>query len=398
MSGVSLRGFVSTARQAEGSGNIRLAKGGAGDQLVNKGTLGNRVASFFRAGAEAVGLVQADPTRAQRRQAAVTSFRQALTDRYGADAATSALGATGLGQAGARLTGKLVLAAVGHARAEWRQQVAANTAKREAFLPPEPGKAASPKFLQVAHAAGLRDLDHLGAPEKVEYAKRLQGLVAYETNLNRQPLTEQRAEQLARKALREVSDLAGAGRLGAACDARDASAAAMKDVYLGLAKDVDSAGLVDRLAGARAAIERQATAEGVQALGAQEIGEFSESASRQAVRDLHAGGSFPLASKAQANALAAGSELRAIRFAADQIINSPNATAAQTEFAHRVGQTARDAVLNLSSMLGARTVGVMNDADETGVAGTAPPPSAEQVARAKEALLAGANEAPASAT
>lgn len=66
MSGISLSSFLHTAQRAEGT--VRIAKG-TSDELVNKGTIGNRLATFFRNVGEAIGLVRPNqPERAQRQQ------------------------------------------------------------------------------------------------------------------------------------------------------------------------------------------------------------------------------------------------------------------------------------------------------------------------------------------
>jgi hypothetical protein len=102
MSGISIERFLQVARESR-TGDIRIS---AGDdkQLVNKGTLGHRLAT-------ALDMGNAD-TRDDRTGIAIDKFRAALVDRYGQDVGNRALDEA---LAGARtdgaFTGQLVMKA-----------------------------------------------------------------------------------------------------------------------------------------------------------------------------------------------------------------------------------------------------------------------------------------------
>jgi hypothetical protein len=115
MSGISVgtKTYVDTAKL--GDGDIRLAKDGGGE-LVNKGTLGNKIASFFHSIGRALGLVESrSADRAQRQQAALEGFKNALVQDFGQVAGSH--GAIGLGD---RLTGRTVQLAMESARGQYQ--------------------------------------------------------------------------------------------------------------------------------------------------------------------------------------------------------------------------------------------------------------------------------------
>lgn len=72
MSGVGLRAFIDVAQRKPGDAEIRFAKGT--EAPINKGTAGNRVASWFQSLGEWMGLRRPDPTRAARQEGALRSF------------------------------------------------------------------------------------------------------------------------------------------------------------------------------------------------------------------------------------------------------------------------------------------------------------------------------------
>ncbi len=86
-SNISLRQFQHIANQ-DLDGNVRLSR--EQDGLVNKGTLGQKIASFFSDIGQALGLI-GDGNRAQRQESTLQGFSQALRGMYGNDIANQAL-------------------------------------------------------------------------------------------------------------------------------------------------------------------------------------------------------------------------------------------------------------------------------------------------------------------
>lgn len=117
MSGISLNTFVDRAKLSE-SGEMRTARGND-SELTNKGTIGQKIASFFTGIGEALGLVKDSATRSERQGRALSAFRDALaeqyTDGFANEVMRSEKGGNGLDQRGATLTGRAVLQTVSYA-------------------------------------------------------------------------------------------------------------------------------------------------------------------------------------------------------------------------------------------------------------------------------------------
>jgi len=88
MSGISLNQFRTVAEKQEG-GDLRVSRDDK-DTLVNKGTIGSKIATFFETIGRALGLIDGD-TRKLRQQEAIRSFADSLKDHYGPDVARQAL-------------------------------------------------------------------------------------------------------------------------------------------------------------------------------------------------------------------------------------------------------------------------------------------------------------------
>jgi hypothetical protein len=105
-SGISLNTFVDRAKLSDG-GDMRMSRDGG--ELVNKGTLGQKVASFFTDIGKALGLVK--ETRgneaSDRQEKALAGFREALSQQF-----TSTVADKVLSEYKGELTGKFVLGAV----------------------------------------------------------------------------------------------------------------------------------------------------------------------------------------------------------------------------------------------------------------------------------------------
>jgi hypothetical protein len=314
MSSISLRGYISTAFE-KGSGEVRLAKGTT-DQLANKGTLGNRLASFFQDAARAIGLMRPDPTRAQRQQSALEGFREALTRHFGAEAAQAGLQAAGLDVDGVALTGRAMIAATTNAKAAVAQNRTQNLLALESFAPPGPGEDASAGFGRIA--ARMKPPLHpstLTAEQRLEFTTRFRDSVIAQSNVNRTALDGGQVEELAKDTLKQVLEPSKVGGLDQAREAREAYTAALKDVLRGLASGKDASVLVTRLGDAVARFREHATAERTQEIGGGEFQELTDQALRRAMTEL-AAESPSLLAKAQRNALKDDSPLRALSIAA----------------------------------------------------------------------------------
>jgi hypothetical protein len=107
-SGISLNTFVDRAKLSEG-GDMRLSRDGG--ELVNKGTLGQKVATFFTDIGKALGLVKETKGNeaSDRQEKALAGFREALSRDFTPEIAEKVL--TGV----TKFTGKVVLDTVNRA-------------------------------------------------------------------------------------------------------------------------------------------------------------------------------------------------------------------------------------------------------------------------------------------
>lgn len=110
-SGISLNTFVDRAKLSESS-DMRMSRDG--QQLINKGSLGQKIASFFTGIGQALGVVK--ETRGNeasvRQETALGGFREALQKEFGTTIANQALSSR------PGLTGRVVLQAVKDAQSE----------------------------------------------------------------------------------------------------------------------------------------------------------------------------------------------------------------------------------------------------------------------------------------
>jgi hypothetical protein len=234
MSSISFHGYMAKAFETP-SGEVRVAKGTT-DQLVNKGTFGNRLASFFQDAARAIGLMRPDPTRAQRQQSALDGFRAALEAHYGQEAALAGLQAAGLDVDGVALTGRAMIAAADNAKVAVAQNRAANLQALDGYAPPSGDEPAGENFAQLA--ASMKpplDPEDLTADQRQEFTTRLRDAVIAESKLNRKTLDDKTMAGLAKTTLKQVLELSKVDGLETAREAREAYTAALKDVLRGLA-------------------------------------------------------------------------------------------------------------------------------------------------------------------
>lgn len=279
MTGISLSSFLHTAQQAEGT--VRIAKGTA-DELVNKGTIGNRLATFFRNVGEAIGLVRPNqPERAQRQQQAVAAFQQALTDHYGTALANTVMARTGLDQATV-LTSDLIRQTNREARQEVQQNRQQNLQSAQRFAPPQAGDDASADFTRIAQSLKV-DPDSLSTKAKTVFTERLTSAAAAQSGQGRKQLSSHAMEDLAKKTLKEVSKLDAAGTLDAAEKARAEYAQTMQDVLAAIGRGAGPAVLLDRFRAADAALQNVFTTEARENPGLDDIQEVSGTALQKAL-------------------------------------------------------------------------------------------------------------------
>jgi hypothetical protein len=88
ISGIPLSQFKTVAEEKP-DGDLRVSRGDQ-DKLVNKGTILNKIATFFESIGRALGLID-DDTRKLRQQEAIRGFADSLKDHYGPDVARRAM-------------------------------------------------------------------------------------------------------------------------------------------------------------------------------------------------------------------------------------------------------------------------------------------------------------------
>lgn len=284
MSGISLSSFLHTAQRAEGT--VRIAKG-TSDELVNKGTIGNRLATFFRNVGEAIGLVRPNqPERAQRQQQAVAAFQQALTDHYGDAVANKVMARTGLDQATV-LTSDLIRQTNQEARLEIQQNRQQNLQDTQRFAPPQAGASPSADFTRIAQSLNVNP-DSLSAMAKTVFTERLTSAMDAKSEQGRIQLAAKDIEDLAKKTLKEVSRLDAAGKLDEAEDARADHAQAMHDVLAAIGQGASPKVLVDRLRAADAALQNVFSTEARANPGLDDIQEVGGAALQKALNSYPA--------------------------------------------------------------------------------------------------------------
>ena len=316
MSGITLRDYMSTAKLDQ-SGTIRTTRDDA-SQLVNKGTLGNRIASWFQK--TFTGLA---PDRETRQRAALDGFRNALAGTFGTEVAKLAL--AGIEEYGRtenpRLTGRMITVAINNAKAISTGNQLANAGSVNNLLPPPQGGTATPEFLALVKTLG-DDMtpDQLSPKELAEFEARFRSRTG-SLDLTSDRL-HARIQDVARQTIAEVHGLAGAGKLDAAIKARQEVAGALKEIIRQLAAGKSPEMLMPLLAHAARWLERHARIEDLGDGAQDQQGDIRQQgrtrtmdATRmilgQVIRELNQ--EEPgLVGGAQENALSHGSPLRAV--------------------------------------------------------------------------------------
>lgn len=307
MSGISLRDYSSIARLDQ-TGTIRVSRDDD-SQLVNKGTLGQRIASWWSDVKQAIGWSQPDLTRADRQTAALDGFRKALTGTYGEEVANQALGTTEFGRnQGAPLTGRVVSIAVQNADAIAKGNRLVNTGTMNKLLPPIPPGEPTQEFRALVQTLQPNvTVEQLTPRELTEFEARFRSRTAMiDLTAERKP---DQINAIARQTLAEVHALQVAGKLDAAIVARQALAVVLTEIIQGLADGRSPSTMMPLLAVAVARLDRNGRAEGLDADGQTE--QLMTAVLGQVMRELKDKDPTLLA-RAQDNALSHGSSLRAI--------------------------------------------------------------------------------------
>jgi hypothetical protein len=201
MTDISIQTFHARARQ-DLDGDIRLSKDD--DTKLNLGTFGQRVASWFRDIKTFFGHI--DPTRAQRQQAAIDSFKESLKAFYGEEVAQQAIGAIGLGTRVTQLTGRVVQQVIDNAKALETANRLKNSSNLNDLLPPAPGGQAPPEFQALVESLGNGvNLQALSERELQEYETRLRARVNVQ-DLGK-PIEKEWFKQVAGETLKQVRSL-----------------------------------------------------------------------------------------------------------------------------------------------------------------------------------------------
>lgn len=308
---ISFNSYIRTAQLADG-GKIR---GSAEDptQLVNKGTVGHGLATMFRNISEALGIVAQDETRAERQEAALTGFRDAIREQFGTAIGDAALRQAGLDQDGVTLTGAKVLEAADAAKALLRENERATRSLAENYRMPDPG-GTPPRLLANVALSLARpiDLDDLWPGAREVYNERFERALTSALEQGRNRLDDAAITQISRQVLGEVAALQRTQGLGASEVARQGFEASVRSLLTALAHDVGPEQLAEAL---ERVVDRHAAYTATRPEGfAGTLESDLDNALRNELRGLNLM-DREILPKAQAHALAEGSPLAALRLA-----------------------------------------------------------------------------------
>jgi hypothetical protein len=204
MSGISLNqyGKVSTTNQ-----DGLLEKTGSSQPELYKGTLGQRIGSFFRNIGVALGFVKGE-SRVDRQEKALTGFKESIKREYGRDTGNKTLHSVGVTHRSINLKGSTVTKALDSAHQRREARITDNESLRQKTL--DGSVLTRPQDVQK-----LRDLmdGKNGESLKSEYDARLKERFAIESNGGRKPITPEQAQKIAREELTKLSELNQSGKL-----------------------------------------------------------------------------------------------------------------------------------------------------------------------------------------
>lgn len=347
MSPISIERFWNAGGQSR-AGEVRMARDGD-DQLVNKGTLGHRMASAIQNFARSIGLIRPDPTRAQRQQQALESFTASLRHRYGRDNANIAIQQAGLDQEGARLTGHAIRNTIVAAAAQRQSTRLDNQNAMQALLPPSTGNTSSNAFRTlVAQLDPELDADHLDPQVARVYTQRLNEAVRDVSRQGRQSLSHQDLGELAKSTLKSVLKLHQTGQLEASIQARADYRDALGQLVRDMACGCDAGRVMDRMSAALKAFDKLLAAEKMEEAGGAEFHAFTQTALTSFMESL--GDPGRASHHALAKALSNGGALRHVMLALNHLTDNPNMPLEQ----QRQAESLKSLATNLVQTLGTR--------------------------------------------
>jgi hypothetical protein len=305
MSGISIERFMQVARESS-SGDIRMRADNE-DKLVNKGTVGNRLATVLNMGDAG--------SRNDRTNIAIDKFRQAMVDRYqrdGLDALNQALeeenpdAEEGDPQ---RFTGRVVM--------------------RAAQLALEKSRVNQTENRRIIEQTTIQHDD-----PQVEQAfnDRFKQVLEVRTGVFRQSLSENEVSQLKSTVSMQVRGLTwGEGRLAASNEARKALSEALQSVVVSVANKKSPEDLIPKLLEVQ---RRQDALVEIEDDGHRETGaDKTQVQTYDALRKQET--AFPgFIADLQRRSLADNSALRAVYTAAKQIFDAEGSSHEQKTQAH----------------------------------------------------------------
>ena len=235
MSDINIHTLYSRALR-EPDSEIRVSK--EDGNKLNRGTFGQRIASWFRDQRQVSGHL--DQTRKDRQDAAFEKFKEALKAYYGEDVAKTVIDNIDYGRTVTKLTGKVITTAVKDAKNLAETNRLNNTAGLNKRLPPLPPNPGSPEFLNVVATLGNGvTLENLTAQELREYEIRLRNRLAAEDI--KAPHSANWFDQIASETLKQVHDLSQAGKLDDAIALRQNLTAQIKTTLKVLLQEKNTA-------------------------------------------------------------------------------------------------------------------------------------------------------------
>jgi hypothetical protein len=204
---LSLRQFQHVARQSEG-GTVRLAEDSK-SELVNKGTIGHKIASLFKGLGRLLGMTD---TRQERQTGALNGFANALKDHYGTEAGNFGLERTGLKTPGQKgelkadiaMNGEDIQLAMQEAERKLREISKENDKLMERLSP------GGNLYAGLADDEQLKELGFdpdAGLPEDAEFESRLRERFRVASDGGRNFISPGDAKEIAKEELKTILSL-----------------------------------------------------------------------------------------------------------------------------------------------------------------------------------------------
>jgi hypothetical protein len=290
MSNLSFESFIRTARENQG-GTVRIAKGDPDQtQLVNKGTIGNKVASFFDNIGRLIGSLfgGVPDTREQRNQTALENFREALSGQFGQSVAQDVLLESGFDEK-VELTGKDIIEISDRAMAKISENRSSNLERIKDCLPLDyhDDYGGGSFFGEICQRLGVTpDLAMTLPREKYEaYRDRLITAFRHESELNTRPLTDGESKDIAVRVLGEIMELSSFGRLEGAEQARLELEQSVVELIVSIANHSSAQTIMDKLMALDGCLAKAKALEGIES--EQDLARLRDEMILEAMVDLH---------------------------------------------------------------------------------------------------------------